>query len=56
MGGGGGGEWKGREYEPSVHVKTVLKPHERTRDSDSEREDILVSVVEGMRMDRWIDV
>ena len=38
----GGG--KGREYEPSVQVKTALKPHERTRDSDSLRVGILGGV------------
>ena len=35
---------RGREYEPSVQVKTVLKPHERTRDSDSLRDGILGGV------------
>ena len=30
----------GEDYEPSVQVKTVLKPHERTWASDSEREGI----------------
>ena len=38
MGKRGGGE----VYEPSVQVKTVLKPHERTWASDSERESISV--------------
>ena len=31
----------GEDYEPSVQVKTVLKPHERTWASDTEREGIV---------------
>ena len=54
--GGEGEKEEGREYEPSVHVKTVLKPHERTRASDSVRVDIVVVCWGGKRMDGGIDV
>ena len=48
-----GGE--GREYEPSVQVKTVLKPQERTRASDSVREDMLGGVVaKNGSIDLWV--
>ena len=39
---GFGGRGEGREYDPSVQVKTVLKPQERTRASDLAREGILI--------------